>query len=104
MEEQIKMSGLEILSSSSSSSSSSFSSLSQLQWNPTNQWSPLLGGAREEQACVTIVSGNGAQSYENDAAAQTIVVLGGRMLGCTSNSVIVWDPSTMEWRYVVPFC
>ena len=48
---------------------------------------------------MTIVSDNGAQPCENDAAAQTIVVLGGGTPSewCT-NSVIVWDPSTMEWR------
>ena len=88
MQEQIEKSGLEIMSSLSSSSSS------QLQWNSTNQWSPLLGGGREYQACVTIQSGN-----ENGAGGQAIVVIGGRMhrVGCT-NSVIVWDPSTMEWR------
>ena len=93
MQEQIELSGLEIVSSLSSSSSSSLSS--QLQWNSTNQWSPLLGGGRELQACVTIVSG----SDENDAAGQTIVVIGGQMhrVGCTT-SVIVWDPSTKRWR------
>ena len=43
---------------------------------------------------MTIVSGN-----ENGAGGQTIVVIGGQMhrVRCT-NSVIVWDPSTMEWR------
>ena len=95
MQEQIELSGLEIMSSLSlSSSSSSSSSSSQLQWNSTNLWSPLLGGGRAYQACVTIVSGN-----ENGAGGQTIIVIGGRMqrVGCT-NSVIVWDPSTMEWR------
>ena len=93
MQEQIEMSGLETMSSLSSSSSSSLSS--QLQWNPTNQWSPLLGGERHGQACVTIVSGSG----ENDAAGQTIVVIGGRMQhGEYTNSVIVWDPSTKRWR------
>ena len=92
MQEQIEMSGLKIMSSLSSSSSSS-SSL-QLQWNSTNQWSPLLGGGWEYQACMTIVSGN-----ENGAGGQTIVVIGGQMhrVRCT-NSVIVWDPSMMEWR------
>ena len=59
MQEQIEMSGLEIMSSLSSSSSSSSS---QLQWNSTNQWSPLLGGGRACHACVTILSGSG----END--------------------------------------
>ena len=91
MQEQIELSGLEIVSSLSSSSSSSSS---QLQWNSTNQWSPLLGGRREFQACVTIESGN-----ENGAGGQTIVVIGGRMHSdYITNSVIVWDPSTMEWR------
>ena len=91
MQEQIELSRLEIMSSLSSSSSSSSSS--QLQWNSTNQWSPLLGGGRGKQACVTIESGN-----ENGAGGQTIVAIGGeRPTGCT-NSVIVWDPSTMEWR------
>ena len=90
MQEQIELSGLKIVSSLSSSSSSS-----QLQWNSTNQWSPLLGGGRAYQACVTIASGSG----ENDSAAQTIVIIGGRRqrVGCT-NSVIVWDPSTKRWR------
>ena len=93
MQEQIELSGLEIMSSLSSSSSSS-SLLSQLQWNSTNQWSPLLGGGREYQACVTMVSGN-----ENGAGGQTIVVIGGRMQsGEYTNSVIVWDPSTKRWR------
>ena len=92
MQEQIEMSGLEIMSSLSSSSSSSLSS--QLQWNSTNQWSPLLGGGRESQACVTIESGN-----ENGAGGQTIVVIGGTMQSDSyTNSVIVWDPSTKRWR------
>ena len=82
MQEQIQMSGLEIMSSS------------PLQWNSTNQWSPLLGGGREGQTCVTI-----AHPCENDAAVQTIVILGGgNESEWLSNSVIVWDPSTMEWR------
>ena len=90
MQEQIEMSGLEIMSSLSSSSSSSSSS-SQLQWNSTNQWSPLLGGGRIFQACVTIDSGS--------AGGQTIVVIGGRMeSGEYTNSIIVWDPSTKRWR------
>ena len=95
MQEQIEMSGLEIMSSlSSSSSSSSSSSLSQLQWNSTNQWSPILGGGRRGQACVTIKSGN-----ENGAGGQTIVVIGGRTHSdIYTNSVIVWDPSTKRWR------
>ena len=92
-QEQIELSGLEIMSSLSSSSSSSSSS--QLQWNSINQWSPHLGGGREFQACVTIKSGSG----ENDAGGQSIVVIGGQMrrVGYT-NSVIVWDPSTKRWR------
>ena len=91
MQEQIKLSGLEIMSSLSSSSSSLSS---QLLWNSTNQWFPLLGGGRERQACVTIASGN-----ENGAGGETIVVIGGerQRVGCT-NSVILWDASTMEWR------
>ena len=88
MQEQIQMSGLEMMSSSS-----------PLQWNSINHWSPLLGVGRCGQACVTIVSDNGVHPCENDAAAQTIVVLGGetRREWC-SNSVILWDLSTMEWR------
>ena len=95
MQEQIELSGLEIVSSlSSSSSSSSSSPSSQLQWNSTNQWSPLLGGGREFQACVTIESGK-----ENGAGGQTIVVIGGLMQSDSyTNSVIVWDPSTKRWR------
>ena len=47
------------------------------------------------QACVTIVSG----SDENEAAGQTIVVIGGRMQSDSyTKSVIVWDPSTKRWR------
>ena len=92
MQEQIELSGLEIVSSLSSSLSSSSSS--QLQWNFTNQWSPLLGGGREYQGCVTIESGN-----ENGAGGQTIVVIGGQMQSDSyTNSVIVWDPSTKRWR------
>ena len=83
MQEQMEMSGLEIMP------------LSPLQWNSTNQWSPLLGGGRRGQACVTIVSGSG----ENDAVGQAIVVIGGqRQNGFYTNSVIVWDPSTKRWR------
>ena len=94
MQEQIELSGLEIMSSlSSSSSSPSSSSSSQLQWNSTNQWSPLLGGGRAFQACVTIESGN-----ENDAGGHTIVVIGGKVQRESTNSVIVWDPSTKRWR------
>ena len=52
MQERIQMLGLEIMTSS------------QLQWNSTNQWSPLLHGGWQCQACVTIVSGNG---NDNDA-------------------------------------
>ena len=93
MQEQIELSGLEIVSSLSSSSSSSSSS--QLQWNSTNQWSPLLGGGWEFQACVTIASGSG----ENDAAGPTVVVIGGQMQSdIYTNSVIVWDPSAKRWR------
>ena len=94
MQEQIEMSGLEIMSSLPSSSSSSSSLSSQLQWNSTNQWSPLLGGGRAYQACVTIESGN-----ENGSGGQTIVIIGGRMQSdFYTNSVIVWDPSTKRWR------
>ena len=97
MQEQIEMSGLEFMSSmllSLSLLSSSSSSSSQLQWNSTNQWSPLLDGGQGGQACVTIESGN-----ENGAGGQTIVVIGGQMhrVGYT-NSVIEWDPSTKRWR------
>ena len=85
MQEQIDLSGLEIMSSLSLSSL-------QVQWNPTNQWS---GGGWEYQACMTIMSGSG----ENDAAGPTIVVIGGEMLSdFYTNSVIVLDQSTMEWR------
>ena len=91
MQEQIELSGLEIMSSLSSSSSSL---LSQLQWNSTNQWSPVLGGGQESQACVTIKSGN-----EKGAGGQAVVVIGDQMQsGEYTNSVIVWDPSTKRWR------
>ena len=95
MQEQIQMSGLEIMSSSSSSSS-------RLQWNPTSQWSPPSGRGREFQACVTIGSVNGVNPCcENDtvAAGETIVMLGGEVRSdWSTNSVIVWDPSTKEWK------
>ena len=82
MQQQMELSGLEIMPSS------------PLQWNSTNQWSPLLGGGREYQACVTIESCN-----ENGAGGQTIVVIGGTMQRhLYTNSVIVWDPSTKRWR------
>ena len=83
MQEQIELSGLQITTST------------PLQWYSTDQWSPLLGGRRGGQACVTIVAGSG----ENDAAGQTIVVIGGhRQREYITNSVIVWDPSTNRWR------
>ena len=83
MQEQMEMSGLETMPSS------------PLQWNSTNQWSPLLGGGRQWQDCVTI----GSVTGENDSAAQTIVVIGGRLRShLYTNSVIVWDPSTTRWR------
>ena len=92
MQEQIEMSGLEIMSSLLMSSPSSSSS--QLQWNSTNQWSPLLGGGWELQACVTLESGSG----ENDTGGQSVVVIGVRMQSdFYTNSVIVWDPSTKRW-------
>ena len=51
MQEQLQMSDLEIMSPSSLLSS-------QLQWNSTSLWSPLLHGGRQDQACM-IVSGYG---------------------------------------------
>ena len=85
MQEQIKMSCLEITTSS------------PLQWNSTNQWSPLGGRQREGQACVVVSSND-----ENDApGAQTIVVVGGRTgryATNATNSVIIWDPSIQNWR------
>ena len=43
-------------------------------------------------------SDNGAHPCENDAA-QAIVVLGGEVQSeWSTNSIIVWDPSTMEWK------
>ena len=85
MQKQMEMSGLKVTTSSS-----------PLQWNSTNQWSPLLRGARSFEACVTIiVSGSG----ENDIAGQTIAVIGGQMQRRPyTESVIVWDPSTNRWR------
>ena len=69
--------------------------LSQLQWNFNNQWCCLLGGGWQGQSCVTIVSGSG----ENDATGQTIVVIGGvNESEHITNSNIVWDPYTLEWR------
>ena len=83
MPKQMEMLGLEIMTSL------------PLQWNPANQWSPLLGGAWSFEACMTIVIGSG----ENDAGGQTIVVIcGQRQRVSFTNSVIVWDPSTKRWR------
>ena len=83
MQQQMEMSGLKIMLSS------------PLQWNFNNQWSPLLGGGWQGQACVTIVNDSG----EYDAAGQSIVVIGGvNQSQFITNSVIVWDPSTMEWK------
>ena len=98
MEEHIKLSGLEVTPSSSSSSSPSPSSL--LQWNTANQWSPLLGGARQWQACVLVNGNHGMNASDEDVTSESIVVLGGDIEqdGDITNSVIVWDPSTQQWR------
>ena len=59
MQEQMEMLGLEL------------TTLVPLQWNSTNQWSPLLGGGWSFEACMILVSGSG----ENDAARKPLLSL-----------------------------
>ena len=81
MQEQARFSGLEFLDDSSSGP----------QWSTTREeYKPLLGGWRSRHASVVV---------DNDNEGQSIVVLGGEMkVSSMSDSVIICDSSTNEWR------
>ena len=81
MQEQARLSGLEFLDDSSS----------EPQWSTTREeYKPLLGGWRNGHASVVLDNGNEVQS---------IVILGGETKdNPATNSVIVWDSSTRQWR------
>ena len=81
MQEQARLSGLEFLDDSSSAP----------QWSTTREeYKPLLGGWRNGHASVVL---------DNDNEVQSIVVLGGETKdNPATNSVIVWDSSTKQWR------
>ena len=80
LQEQARLSGLEFLDDSSL----------EPQWSTTREEYPPLLGSRFGHASVVV---------ENDNEVQSIVVLGGRTKGhSTTDSVIVWDSSTKQWR------
>ena len=81
MQEQARLSGLEFLDDSSL----------EPQWSTTREeYPPLLEGWRCVHASVVVENGNELQS---------IVVLGGETKGnLPTDSVIVWDSSTKQWR------
>ena len=81
MQEQARLSGLEFLDDSSL----------EPQWSTTREeYPPLLEGWRWGHASVVVDHGNELQS---------IVVLGGETKGnLDTDSVIVWDSSTKQWR------
>ena len=82
MQEQARLSGLEFLDDSSL----------EPQWSTTTreEYPPLLEGRRWGHASVVV---------ENDNELQSIVVLGGETKDHpVSDSVIVWDSSTKQWR------
>ena len=81
MQEQARLSGLEFLDDSSL----------EPQWSTTREeYPPLLEGCRWGHASVVV---------ENDNELQSIVVLGGETKDHpVSDSVIVWDSSTKQWR------
>ena len=81
MQEQARLSGLEFLDHSSL----------EPQWSTTREeYPPLLEGGRRGHASVVV---------ENDNELQSIVVLGGETKGnLPTDSVIVWDSSTKQWR------
>ena len=73
------------------------STSSLLQWDST-QWPSLLGGGRSGQACLVVPG----EEEEDDAGGnkpKSVLVLGGNMNCGSTNSVLVWDPSTKRWRY-----
>ena len=74
------MSGLEFLDDSSSGP----------QWSKTREeYKPLWGGWRYGHASVVV---------DHDNEVQSIVVLGGVKNCSVTDSVIVWDSSTKQWR------
>ena len=81
MQEQARLSGLEFLDDSSL----------EPQWSTTREeYPPLLGGWRFGHASLVV---------DHDNEEQSIVVLGGGTKGkSTTDSVIVWDSSTKQWR------
>ena len=81
MQGQARLSGLEFLDDSSL----------EPQWSTTREeYPPLLGGSRYGHASLVV---------DHDNEVQSIVVLGGRTKGnSTTDSVIVWDSSTKQWR------
>ena len=81
MQEQARLSGLEFLDDSSL----------EPQWSTTREeYPPLLEGWRCGQASVVV---------DHDNEVQSIVVLGGATKdNSISDSVIVWDSSTKQWR------
>ena len=81
LQEQARLSGLEFLDDSSL----------EPQWSTTREdYPPLLGGWRYGHASLVV---------DHDNEVQSIVVLGGGTKDHTvSDSVIVWDSSTKQWR------
>ena len=80
MQEQARLSGLEFLDDSSL----------EPQWSTTREeYPPLLGGNRYGHASVVV---------DHDNEVQSIVVLGGVKDCYVTDSVIVWDSSTKQWR------
>ena len=81
MQEQARLSGLEFLDDSSL----------EPQWSTTREeYPPLLGGSRYGHTSLVV---------DHDNEEQSIVVLGGATKGnSTTDSVIVWDSSTKQWR------
>ena len=81
MQEQARLSGLEFLDDSSL----------EPQWSTTREeYPPLLGGWRFGHASLVV---------DHDNKVQSIVVLGGLTKDhSATDSVIVWDSSTKQWR------
>ena len=81
MQEQARLSGLEFLDDSSL----------EPQWTTTREeYKPLWGGLRCRHASVVV---------DHDNEVQSIVVMGGETKDHPySDSVIVWDSSTKQWR------
>ena len=81
IQEQARLSGLELLDDSASGP----------QWSTTREeYKPLLGGWRHGHANVVV---------DHDNEVQSIIVLGGQTTDYSiRDSVIVWDSSTKQWR------